>query len=368
MDRNGKHLLALLRSSLWGIPADVEGIDWPKVLLLARQQTVLNLISDAVSHLPDELRPGEDTLKKLQQYLMRNCQAHALLNRKVAETVSLMRSNDISPVLFKGQGLALNYPDPLLRQCGDIDLYVGKENYRKACEVAVKAYGAGEDNSESIKHMHLDNGGVSVEIHRIAESVPGLVRDRRFQEWTEHHLGHSQRRKVLIGGISVDLPPVNFDAIYIMNHTWHHFVNGGIGIRQVCDWTLYLHRFHSSIDVHELETDLDRLGLRKVWQLFSHIAVNHLGLPENECPLYDGKHARKAERVLDIIMDEGNFGRYSSHKSKPRPKGYSEGKFHSFKVNTLRVLRVMGVHPSYILMSWCHYVILGVYHFVKDFR
>ena len=369
MDQTGKTLISLVRSALWGGPADAvdKDTDWNGVLLLAKQQTVLGLMAESVQNLPQELRPAEDILKKLKHHLIRNFQAHALLNRKLGETLELMRSHDIHPVLFKGQGLAQNYPNPLSRQCGDIDLYVGKDCYDKACNVAFDAFGRDEHASESLKHMHLDNDGVTIELHRIAESVPGLRADRNFQKWTRHYLHDSQRRKVEIDGVMVELPPVHFDAVYIMNHAWHHFVNGGIGMRQMCDWTLYIHRFHSEIDPSLLREELKMLGLTKVWHFFSWIAVNALGLPEDECPLYEGRYGKTAARVLDVILEEGNFGRYSRHNSKPRPKGYTEGKLHSFKVNTRRYFRHFGVYPAFMFKSWFHYVSDGIYHFVKDF-
>ena len=371
MDRNSQTLLSLLRSAMWGLPADevCRDTEWGKVFDLAREQTVLGLVADAVGKLPYELKPDKDVLVRMQHHVMRSLQAHALLDRKLAETVALLRSHDIHPVLFKGQGLATNYPDPKLRQCGDIDLYVGEGSYMKACDVVISAFGTDEHDSESVKHMHLNNGGVTIELHRIAEKQPGFFEDRRYQAWTLKHLEHSDRRKVQIGGETIELPPVNFDAVYIMNHAWHHFVNGGIGLRQVCDWTLYVHRFHKEVDADILKKDLKSLNLWKVWHLFACIAVEHLGLPSDECPFYDGSYSKTAERVLDIILDEGNFGRYSEARRKSRrPAGYASGKIHSFKMTTSRYARNFTVHPTYMVRAWLSFMNTGVKAFFKGLR
>lgn len=359
-------LLALVRSALWGIPAEAlpDHIDWSKVCLLAKQQTLLGLLADAVQMLPEEKRPDVRVMSQLRAYVMKNIHAHMLITNRLAQTTGLLRAEGIEPVLFKGHGLAMNYPDPMSRQCGDIDLYVGKSSYQKAVEVCVKHFGEGEHDSESLKHYHFDNQGVSVELHRIAENIPGIAANRRYQAWTIENLERSDLRHVDIEGVSVNLPPYGFDAIYVMNHAWHHFVTGGIGLRQICDWAMFIHRFHDRLDPARIESDLRSFGLLKVWHMFAWIAVNRLGLPAEECPLYEGKYAGDSEKVLDFIWIGGNFGRYDESKGV-RPDGYSSGKLHSMIVQTKRYFKIIPFYPSHILKSWILYFASGIYHYFK---
>ena len=365
MEKSRQTLLALVRSALWGAPAEVPAdVDWNLVMKMARQQTLLGLVADAVQMLPVDHRPSAEVIQKLQVFMMRNIQSHMLITNRLRETVEVLRSAGIEPVLFKGHGLAANYPDPMSRQCGDIDLYVGKVQYDKAVEVCMKYFGKGDHNAESVKHYHLENKGVTVELHRIAETIPGIAANRRYQAWTVGNLQPSNLRNVDIEGVKVSLPPHGFNAIYVMNHAWHHFVVGGIGLRQLCDWTVYIHRFHSEIDKAQLQSDLKSFGLLKVWHMFAWIAVNKLGLPADECPLYEGRYAKDAEKMLEIIWGDGNFGAYAEGKGV-RPEGYSAGKIHSMIVQIKRYFRIMPVYVSHILKSWILYVYLGIYHYIK---
>lgn len=359
-------LLGLVRSALWGVPAEglPDRIDWNMVFKLAKQQTLVGLLADAVQMLPDGKKPDANSLTQLRAYILKNLQAHMLITKRLAATTELLRSEGIQPVLFKGHGLAMNYPDPMSRQCGDIDLYVGKSMYEKAVEVCLRNFGEGEHDSESLKHYHFDNQGVSVELHRIAENIPGICANRRYQAWTVDNLERSDLRQVDIEGVSVNLPPYGFDAIYVMNHAWHHFVTGGIGLRQICDWTMYIHRFHDRLDPVKLESDLKAFGLLKVWHMFAWIAVNRLGLPADECPLYEGRYSDDAENMLSVVWTDGNFGRYSERRSK-RPEGYSSGKLHSLIVTTKRYFRIIPVYPSHILRAWLLYFVTGIYHYIK---
>ena len=83
--------LELLRVSLWGgephIPDDFK--DWGKVFTLAKTQSVLSLVANAV--LNDSKLSGQlaDGLKaKLKSHVMANMATHHMLNNSVVEVVS----------------------------------------------------------------------------------------------------------------------------------------------------------------------------------------------------------------------------------------------------------------------------------------
>lgn len=353
-------LLALIRSALWSYPVDgLDSIpDWTQVLRLAQKQTVSGLVAHAIKHVPEPYRPDAANHRNLQITAMRICQSHALLNRKLAETKRFLDSKGIHSVLFKGQGVALNYPDSTIRQCGDIDLYVGERNFQRT--LSLFKPGTSEDKFRFIKHFDFDDQGVHIEIHRIAEKLPVRRVNRLFQEWTVKNLEESELRQEMIGGESINLPPVNFDVIYIMNHIWHHFIMGGVGLRQICDWTMYLHRFHGMVDEEQLAGDLDRFNLYIPWQILGCIAVECLGLPSEECPLYDGKFRKKSDMILEMIWSEGNFGKYAPKALKPRPEGLLAGKLYSFRRNSSRFGKLIPISPSYMIQSWLSYTFTGI--------
>lgn len=355
-------LLSLIRCALWGHAYDGPKVVscWPDILKAAEQQTLLGLMSEAVPMLSAEFQPDPASRLKLHSKVMKIYQSHALLNRKVAEVKSLMDSHNIKTVLFKGQGLSLNYPNPLSRQCGDIDLYVGEQNFLKAMDVMEPDVLHDADKYAHLKHFNAESEGVAIEIHHIAEILPGFRKDRIFQQWTVQNLLESELRKVEICGIDVNLPPVNFDALYIMNHAWHHFIIGGIGLRQLCDWSIYLHRFYDQIDREILKRNLKDFGLTRAWQIFGSVAVRHLGLPAEECPLYTGEYDAKADKVLEVIWEEGNFGKHSTSRKVPRPEGHFAGKFHSLRMNTSRIINIMSISPMDVICSWIYYFINGM--------
>lgn len=354
-------LLSLVKNALWGTSCNLTAKpDWDKVLYIARQQTVTGLVAEAIPNLPEEFRPDAGLKLKLHSAVMGIYRSHVLLNSQLAHVKKLMDANGIRSVLFKGQGVAQNYPNPLSRQCGDIDLYVGEDNFLKGMDILEPGVEHDVDDYKYLKHFSTESGGVHVELHRIAEILPGRKADREFQKWTVEELSGPDVRTVRIGDCDVNLPPVDFDPLYIMNHAWHHFINGGIGLRQLCDWTQYLHKFHDRIDAEKLESNLKRFRLTRAWQIMSSFCVKHLGLPAGECPLYGGLYGREADKMLDIVFSEGNFGRHSSARKSPRPAGHFAGKFHSFMKTNRRMLKLLPISSTEVVRSWIYFFVKGM--------
>lgn len=370
MNRGLERFFALLRAGLWDTPVDATlfsgGTDWEAILAQATRQTVSGLVAQAVGTLPAAAQPPAPIAGKMCSTTIATIRSHALLNRTLAEAVEMFRRNGIRTVLFKGQGVATNYPEPTLRICGDIDLYVGHKQYDNACALA-RQWGEVEDTGmESEKHYHFRHGSVTVELHRIAEQLPLPWHNARFQRWTQRHLQGDALRSIDIEGTTILLPPVNFDALYIFNHAWHHFSEGGgIGLRQLCDWVCYLHTFRDEIDRVELERDLKAFGLWRQWRIFGCIAVELLGLSRAAFPFYTDRYAEQAAQVIKMIDEGGNFGFFDSSRTD-RPEGYIAGKMHSFRRMSSRFAQLASVSPKETAAAWMRYLYTGVRQIIID--
>jgi hypothetical protein len=148
-------------------------------------------------------------------------------------------------------------------------------------------------------------------------------------------------------------------VFFIFNHFWHHFIADGVGLRQICDWVRLLHVNHGKINLDYLADVLNKMKLMKEWQVFAYIAVNTLGLPSEEMPFYDPKYKKGGDKVLELIMQEGNFG-YENQKGYQRPKGYFAGKWYSFKKSFSRNLKVLHIFPLETLRYIAKTIIVGV--------
>ena len=362
MKVNDKTYFSLLCSSLWNMTASLkDDVEWKPLLETARRQTTKGLLCHAAL----QTKTGQALPDKNKAYLRRHLVSLALthkrINALIARTVTALRDKGIESVLMKGQGLAANYPVPELRQCGDIDLYVGKEQYDAACALvntlageseAAKGYG-----TELNYHIVVD--GIIVEIHRLTSLFYYHEMNAIYEPYSDKGMtvgGNS----MMIDGVNVWLPADTFNALFVFHHAWNHFINGGIGMRQLCDWTMLLHAKCDAINREELSDMLRRLHLMDAWQVFGCIAVDWLGLPKDEMPFYDEKCRKRAIRAVEMILKEGNFGFEWSMAKTHRQQTGLKRRLTTFLSIQVRQWRLFWVFPKIALRQYREKMIGGV--------
>lgn len=327
-----KQFFALVRSGLWGNEADATlfdaSTDWAKIYQSARKQALLGIVFDGVQTLPKEKQPPRNIYLQWCNAMLHIEENNRVLNRELANVYALMRENGIEPVLMKGQGVAQNYRYPLHRHCGDIDLYIGPENYEKANALLRKEVTS--ELEETYKHINVVWHGVTVENHRVLTQLSAPLADRRLQAEIKRWHGSDECRKRWIGDVEVTLAPLPFDTAFVLIHSVQHFLNEGIGLRQICDWACMLHAQRNLPGKEDIAHLLKSFGLEKAARVFGALAVCFLGLPQEDLPIaYRKKDIPTAEWLLNDIWQGGNFGHYDQERQN-RPKGYWKGKWFTF--------------------------------------
>ena len=344
-----ERFFALVRAGLWGTPADAtlfpQGTDWEELYRCARAQALLGIVFDGVQTLPAECRPPRMLYLQWCNALYQIEENNKLLNRELANVYALCREHGIEPVLLKGQGVAQNYREPLHRHCGDIDLFPGEKHYQTVEEL-LKRTGAVSNGEENFKHAGFNWHGITIENHRVLNNLNAPCADRRFQNEIKHWLNANEMRQVQVDTCTVSVPPLSFDAVYILMHAALHALNEGIGLRQICDWTNLLSHQRKALDKHQVKRMLNECGLSKSARIFGVIAVNYLGLPVECLPIpYSKEDEATGEWLLEDIWHSGNFGQYNVDK-KRRPKGYWSSKWYTITQMTLRCWNMKRLAPA----------------------
>lgn len=370
MKRQEAQLLNLVSCAIFNSPIDYslfnDKIEWGAIFSLANNQTVLGLVIDALKGFDKERYPSKEQVYKLMNYSYSITKSNIIMEHTLAEVVSTIKEGGVTPVLLKGQGVAANYPNPRARNCGDIDLYIGKENYSKVVELLLQKSNKEHKSLESKKHFHLQVNEVCVELHRCADIIGNPIINKRFQQWTKYHLLGENKRGLNFNGVEVSLPPLQFDAVFIFNHLLHHFINGGVGLRQICDWALFLHKYKDEIDREELRRDLERFGLMKKWQVFGALVVKYLKMDKEEVPFYNPKMEKRSSRVINMILVDGNFG-FHNGVFKNRPKNYLLGKIYAYFCAIIRYFKLSTIFPSAIFAIFSR-LISGTIQVCMDLR
>lgn len=308
----------LLRAGLWGTPLnglwkELKEEEWKQVLWLARQQTVQGLVFDGLQEIKDT-----PSLKKLMFGLtiqiIRIEQLNLLLNRTAAHFMKQLYENGVQAVLLKGQGVATLYPHPNRRQCGDIDLFVGIEQFEQTKQLLQKWGYPVTLEQMGEKHLKvIEKNGINLDIHWIT-TMPLLPKlDKPLRKW-EQTIFHEQREYISLDGIKVQVPPPLFNAIFLFMHMFNHFMSEGVSYRQICDWGLSLRDERVRQEHSTLVNYISQYDLVLPWKVFSYVAVHHLGFNAADFPLYQDDCKQKVEIVLKRIYEGGNFGKYKKQK------------------------------------------------------
>jgi len=349
MNEVQKSYLELLRMALWGetdeqLSINEELLD--DVALLAAFQGTGSLVYDQLLKLKD-LNMTADMRMHMKQQCVHSMMLQQSMMTLLAKAWKALEDVDIHPVLLKGFGLAQYYPQPHLRQWGDIDVYVGRRNYHLACAVLRDTfpdaeYGEVEDEAE--KHYNFDFPNTVIETHRVSMTFSHPI-DRRWYEELEEKYLTKDGPKCEMERLSVTLPDVTFNVFFIFLHAWHHFVGTGMNMKQVCDIAILLNVQKEYIDQVRLHRMLTKLCLLEVWQLIMYILVKYLGVSQDGCPFYNEQCGWRAEILFEHIMCEGSTYRRKKIYSNGVP--YLRRKWQTFLSRLADSRRVHPYAPQY---------------------
>lgn len=335
---------SLVRAGLFLEPANVtQEIDWEAVYTLSAQQSMLGVVLDGVRLLPKEHQPPALLLMKWMGVVAKLEAQNDLLNQRVVELMELYRSENIPAVLLKGQGVALNYPNPRHRMCGDIDVYVGEEYFTKANNTIV-ALGGILGKEEGIRHLDFKWRGVIVENHRIMSIFNSYKRNKYFISWIKDWFP-SQLNCIKITETTIFTPPLLFNIVYILHHASRHLMTSGLGLRQPLDWLFLIQKNNQIINKEELKEKLIFFDLYYLAQAVCHIGVHYLGFKPDELPLDLPENEKLSKVLLEDILLSGNFGQYDVRKQK-KITGYWENKWYTFKGTLNRIYRLHCLMPK----------------------
>ena len=356
-ERHEEVFFSLLRSAMWGTPACIphDFKEWNSLFKLAKSQSVFALVADVMlSDSGISSRIPAKTQERLRSFMMANMMTAERLNLLISESAGRLSAEGIRPVLLKGQGVASYYPVPGLRQCGDVDLYVGSRDYRRSYEV-LKPFASRIDDARKLDigiHFDVEVAGLDIEVHRFTETYPTRRLNRIYQDASDKGMTDGTVM-MLFNGVEVDTPSDVFNAFYIFGHMFRHFLYEGVGFRQLCDWMMLLHKRKDHIDADALRDLVVSMDMLKPWQTFGCLIVDMMGFPADEFPLYDGRYSGLVDKVARRILDEGNFGK---RRSLFRNKGedYLINKSRSFFSHFVRVYELFSVFPKHAFRQLWH--------------
>ena len=330
-DNTIETFFALVRAGLFPVHGEgfkvneslFRGIEWKKIYKLAQEQSVQGLVLAGLEQ-NKNLNVNLDVNQKLLLQWIGEVQMieqkNRAMNTFINQLIGDLRKANIYTLIVKGLGVAQCYERPLWRASGDIDFYMNEDDFQKAKIFFRPLVDKFDPDDDYTRHINMHYGEWVVEIHANQRCSLSPRINRVMNEVHYDLFYNGKVRSWINDGTQIFLPSADNDALIIFTHFLNHFYEGGLGVRQICDWSRLLWTFREKLNIHLLESRVREMGLMSEWKAFGAFAIEYLGMPSDAMPFYDGskKWLKKASKVKDFLLEVGNFGhnRDTSYYSK----------------------------------------------------
>ncbi len=353
-----EHLfLQLLKPAIWDHQVDTSLFHnltletWLEIEAIAQKQSVLGLVANKILELPKDCLPPRDMRLRLLLKIQMIEQLNKKLNQALAELKADYDKEGFPFVLIKGQSLAYYYPNPLLRSSGDIDVYLYKEGDYERANKWTKASGYRLQGSASYEQLYW-RGKVAVENHLLLIDYGREKYDKALANLLAPFIRDNAFARLELEGHSYEVLPTELNAVYIFIHILHHFSYLGIGLRQICDWLIFLKHHIKVIDLERFYQMAESLDLLRPMKLFALMGVRHLGAKAEDLPFdlpKDKKSARLADLILEDVFYGGNFG-FENFTGRTFFNVWTRRLF-MFRKSVVRSWKIGAVSPEHIRLT-----------------
>lgn len=292
--------------------------DWIEVFRLADTHHVLPMVYEAVYDCPAAQKIDKSLFTPFKK---RTLQAVMLQAMKTSEFLRLyqhIRNAGVDPILVKGILVRELYPNPDCRMSGDEDLLIPPEQF-PLCHQAMLAYGMVLSEPDMDIHAAYEvpygkrNSPIYIELHKSLfppESEAYGELNRLFARVQDTAI------KVPVQGVPILSMNHTDHLLYLLCHSFKHFLHSGFGIRQVCDIVLYANAYGSQIDWLRMLEQCKAIHAEQFASALFRIGSRYLTFdPVKACYPKQWQEIQVDELpMLEDLLDSGVYG--SANRSR----------------------------------------------------
>ncbi len=224
--------------------------------------------------------------------------------RKFLEVYELMLEAGAKPVCIKGIICRAYYPDSDFRASSDEDIVVYDNDYRICAEILENAGFIKSDEQLSETSYIHEISGLKIEIHKSIFPEQGVY--TKFNSL----LGNMSENcnTIIYENSKLICPSADKHMLYLILHSFKHFINSGVGIRQVCDIAIFANK--NEINWAEIFDKCSQVGASGFLNGILIIGGKYFGMELSEVkesvPSFNEK--LNVDKLLDDIISGGIYG------------------------------------------------------------
>ncbi|MEE1312126.1 MAG: nucleotidyltransferase family protein [Lachnospiraceae bacterium] len=315
-------LLYALKAFMKQEPAEIalESLeDWMELYKLSMQHSIFPIVYDVLYGSFMTLDMPKDSLMGLQRGAMMEIVQQAQKTRRFLDLYKELNKGNIKALVVKGLICRNIYPKSDCRISGDEDLYIREEQFQE-CHESFLNKGMividGDMEKGQVVTYGCPQTGLHIELHRklfSEESKAYGKLNRAFDHVFDHAI------QIKIDGTSLWTMEESEHMLYLIFHSFKHFLHSGFGIRQVCDIGRFAEAYGQKIDwafikeqTKSFRADIFAVNLFEIgrnYLKFSYEAGGELYQFMNEY-----KEVIDCDELLNDIFSAGIYGKSSESR------------------------------------------------------
>ena len=309
IDENQNVLLILIRNALWHSAEALPDADWDVVEKYAQDQGVLwiaYLGAKALKQSNGSLQTiPKERLKNWRSALYTDTFYNDQINSVQMRLIQWLAENKIRAVILKGTSCSRCYPFPEACPLGDIDVLVDRE-----CVTTVGEYleSQGYTKSQHEHGFHVGYYGTeaTVEVHYAGTNIPDSAGGRAVAEEMTHFLDDTQM--AYIGEMAFPVLSDAHQALMLLMHMERHMVDSGIGLRQLCDWAMFMNSTAGIGWKDNILKLLKRCSMLVYAKVLTKTCVIFLGLDAAKVKWCLDADDELAQAMMEDVLRGGSMG------------------------------------------------------------
>ena len=318
--------------------------EWQTIQKTAVEQGLAGILYCGIEHLDKDQLPSKRTEIKWSILGMRVEDECRVQNSLIISIEKRFQEDGYRTTVIKGQGISTVYPQPLRRQCGDIDLWLDGERDQ------IVEYVRKIVTPKQIVYHHVDFDpieDVEMELHFMPSWMYNPFKNKKLQRWFKVNKEEQFTHQVELpeGAGLIHSPTIYFNAVYILLHIYRHLFYEGIGLKQVLDYYFILQQ--ESMQTQEMRekviATLKEFGMIKFCHAIMWVLQEVFGMQDRYLIMEPNK--KDGEFLLEEIMLAGDLGGYDPRMQIKE----NDGRLALFLRRERRSIRFMLDYPSEIL-------------------
>ena len=270
--------------------------DWKFLFHLAHRQALFGPLNDGIHRLPADQMPPEDVLKDWDEKTNIIAGIYRTHEDHITELELLLTRLGLHGCILKGTGLSHLYPVPERRMCGDIDLWIAGKR-----DAVMNAFDQAGIPIHDVIYQECKADifpDTDVEVHFHPSKMYNPFLNARLQRFFKMN-------SPIRDDVAITYPDAKFNAVFCMAHMFHHYLEGGIGMRQMMDY-YYVLRALNPADRKPVMKTLRKLGMKRFTASVMASMWYNFGMEEEFLLCTpDIKHGKK---LVNDAFSMGNFG------------------------------------------------------------